>query len=174
MKHLLYFLILVPSFLFAQEGSVIIKEGVPKDLEASKLILLKHEKIQVTANKKDGKEAKYLYLRQSNHNQVVEEANAKLLGAAMEYPYGYALATRSSYEPLLKAGYKYVLDSQAYEYENLYSQPNEGELIIYEYFIRDIENNIAYKVFELDEMKIYDSKLLIKKLNRAVHKAENK
>jgi len=173
MKYLVYIIFCtLPSFLFAQEA--IIKEGIPKDLESSKLIILKHEKIKVTADKKVGKEAKYLYLRQTNHNQITDEANEKLLGAAMEYPYEYALATRSSYEPLLKAGYKYVLDSQAYEYDNLYEQPKEGELIIYEYFIRDIENNIAYKVFELDEMQIYDSKALIKKLNKAIHKARTK
>ena len=172
MKRLLYLLLVLPTIVFSQEEETTIKEGAPGDLKDQKIIIFKHEKIEVTANKKDGKEAKYLYLRQTNHNKVVDEANMKLQGAAMEYPYEYALSTKSAYEALLKAGYKYILDSRAYNYENLSTQPNEGELIVYEYFLRDMENRIAYKVFELDEMKIYDSKLMIKKLNKAIKKVE--
>mgnify|MGYP007095013551 CR=1 FL=1 len=172
MARILTLLLLLPAMVFSQEAETVVKEGAPSDLKEEKIIILKHSKIEVTADKKGGREAKYIYLRQTNHNQVVGEANEKLAEAAMEYPYGYAIASKSSYEALLKAGYKYVLDSKAYDYEHVSVQPNEGELIIFEYFLRDIANNVAYKVFELDEMKIYDSKLLIKKLNKAVRKAE--
>ena len=170
MKRLLYLFLFLPVVVFSQEGETTIKEGAPEDLKDQKIIIFKHEKIEVTANKKEGKQAKYLYLRQTNHNKVVDEANMKLQGAALEYPYEYALSSKSAYEALLRAGYKYILDSRAYDYENLLTQPNEGELIVYEYFLRDIGNRIAYKVFELDEMQIYDSKLLIKKLNKAIKK----
>lgn len=171
MKALLLIL-LFPLALFSQEGETIIKEGAPKDIKTEKIIILKHESIKVTADKKASREAKYIHLRQTNHNKVIHEANTKLEGALLQYPHGYAISSRSAYKPLLKAGYKYVLDSQAYTYEHVSVQPNEGELIVFEYFLRDIENNIAYKVFELDEMKIYDSKLLVKKLNKAVKKVE--
>lgn len=166
MKKIVFFLFLAPFIALTQEH--IFVEGIPKDLENEKIIILKHEKVDVTANKKDGREAKYLYQRQTSHNKVIQEANLKLKGAALSYPYGYAIASKSTYESLLPAGYKYVLQSSAYSYDNLKSQPEEGELIVYEYFIHDVENNLAYKVFELDEMKIYDFKLIIKKLNKAI------
>ena len=168
MRILIFSLFYLPTLLFSQD--YIIKEGVPKDLDQYKIIFFKHEKVEVTADKEDGAQGKYLYLRQTNHNEVIKEANEELEAAAMKYPLGYAISTKSAYEPLLKAGYKYILTSNAYNYDNLSKQPEEGVLIIYEYFIQDLTSNIAYKVFELDEMQIYHSKLMIKKLNNAVKK----
>jgi len=168
MKALLISLSLLPLFLFAQEPTY--KKGVPNDLSTEKIIFLEHEPVKVTANKKDGKAAKYLYLRQTNHNNVVEESNKKLSGAALSYPYEYAITTPSTYPSLIKAGYKYVLRSNVYNYTHLKSQPEEDELIVFEYFIHDVKNNIAYKVFQMDEMKVYDTKMMIKRLNKAVKK----
>ena len=168
MKYLTLLIILIPAFLFSQETTI--KKGVPEDLNQSKLIILKHEQIEVKVTSDDKKEEKYLLLRQNNHNKVSKESNAKLLGASSEYPFEYDLAYKSEYKPLIDSKCKYILDSSVYNNENISTQPNEGELIVYEYFIRDIENNIAYKVFELDEMKVYDSKLIIKKLSKAVKK----
>lgn len=168
MKFILLLAFLFPALSFAQD--YIIKEGVPHDLNESKIIFLSHEKIKVTAVKDSSSQQAYLHLRQTNHNDVIKEANDKLEVAALDYPFAYAISTKSSFEPLVKAGYKYLLVSRAYSYENLLVQPNEGELIIYEYFIRDLTANLVYKVFELDEMKVYDSKLMIRKLNRKVKK----
>lgn len=69
---------------------------------------------------------------------------------------------------MAKAGYKYVLQSAVYKYDNLKGQPKDNELIVYEHFIYDMQNNIAYEVFRLDEMKVYDFKLVMKKLLRAI------
>jgi len=168
MKFILALVFTLPFMSFAQEMKVV--EGLPPDLEKSKIIFFKHEKIKITADKKSGSEGKYLHERQTNHNKVIQEANQKLNIATFDYPYDYAISSKSVYKPLLKAGYKYILDSKAYSYENLKTQPNEGELIIYEYFIIDPVKKKAYKVFELDEMKIYDSKLMIKKLSKAIKK----
>jgi len=52
------------------------------------------------------------------------------------------------------------------------AQPPEDELLVFKYFIFDMQNNIAYEVFRLDEMKVYDFKLVIKKLNKAIKAAE--
>jgi len=161
--------ILIPCFVHSQDYQI--KEGVPTDLDTFKIIFFKHQKIDVKADREDGARGKYLHLRQTNHNQVIKEANEKLIAAASDYPFGYAISTIDAYKPLVKAGYKYILTSKAYQYENLYKQPEEDVLIIYEYFIVDLTQNVAYKVFELDEMKVYDSKLMIKKLNREVKKA---
>ncbi|MBL4708444.1 MAG: hypothetical protein JKY48_08415 [Flavobacteriales bacterium] len=166
MKFLLVSLFVLPSLLFAQEPTY--TKGIPNDLAKEKIIFLEHEKIPVTADKKDGKAAKYILLRQTNHNKVINESNLKLQGAALAYPYEYGIATPSTYPSLAKAGYKYVLRSNVYSYKHLEGQPNEDELLIFEYFIHDIENNIAYKVFQMDEMKVYDSKMMIRKLNRAI------
>ena len=166
MKNLLFFLILLPLGAFAQE--TILMKGIPGDLEDEKIIFLEHEKVDVTADKKDSKEAKYLYLRQTNHNKVISDANIKLRGAALSYPYKYAIASPSTYEALQKAGYKYVFQSNVYKYDHLKTQPEEGELVVFTYYIFDAEKNIAYEVFELDEMKIYDFKAVIRKLNKAI------
>lgn len=144
--------------------------GVPKDLDQHKLIILKHMSIKVSANPKESKAQKYVYHRQKTHNKVIDESNQELAAAALAYPFEYALATQSSYKTLVPAGYKYVLISQVYKNEYLENHPEESELIVFEYFILDVESNIAYKIFELDEMKVYDSKMLIRKLNKEIKK----
>lgn len=166
MKLLLVALITLPAFLFAQEPTF--KKGIPDDLDKEKIIFLEHEPIEITADPKESKQSKYVYRRQENHNRVIEESNIKLQGAALSYPYEYAITTPSTYKSLVKAGYKYVLKSNVYNYEHLMKQPTEDVLIVFEYFIHDVEKNIAYKVFQMDEMKVYDGRLLIKKLNRAI------
>ena len=109
-----------------------------------------------------------MYERQTNHNEVIKQSNSKLKGAALQYPYEYAITTSSTYLSLAKAGYKYVLQSAIYKYDKLEGQPTDNEPVVYEYFIYDMENNIAYEVFRIDEMKVYDFKLIIKKLNKAI------
>lgn len=167
MKPLLIFLLTFPVLCFTQEP--IFKDELPKDLDTEKIIFLKHEEIKIKPLE-SGAASRYLHLRQSNHNKVIEESNEKLNVAALQYPFKYAISSLSSYEPLLKAGYKYVLQSRVYNYEHLQDQPKEDELIVFEYFIFDTHKNIAYKVFEMDEMKVYDSKLMIKRLNKALKK----
>ncbi len=142
------------------------KDGLPNDLDKEKLIILKHDKVKVTGDKNGKKADRYLHLRQSNHNKVLQESNKKLVVAALEYPFQYAFATKKSYKNLIPAGYKYVLISQVYENEHLKKEQTQDELIVFEYFLLNVEENIAYKVFELDEMKVYDSKLMIKRLNK--------
>lgn len=166
MKYFVFFLFLLPLTLLAQEPTF--KKGIPDDLDKEKIIFLQHEAIKVTADKKGSKADKYLYERQTNHNNVIEESNLKLTGAALEYPYEYAITTPSTYMSLAKAGYKYVLQSAVYKYDYLKGQPKDNELIVYDYFIYDMQNNIAYEVFRLDEMKVYDFKLVMKKLLRAI------
>ena len=168
MKAIFALLLFIPFFSISQEPTFF--NGLPDDLDQEKIIFLEHEKIKVTADKKNGKEEKYLHLRQTNHNSVIEESNTKLKGAALQYPFKYAFATPSTYESLLKAGYRYVLQSRVYSYEHLKTQPKEGELIVFEYYIFDTQKNVAFKAFELDEMKVYDSKLLMKRLTKALRK----
>lgn len=167
-KQLIFLFFLSPLLIIAQP---VIKKGLPNDLDKERIIFLKHEKVEVLADKKAGKQQKYLHLRQTNHNKIIEEANDELVVAAMDYPFGYAISSLSKYESILQAGYKYVLISNSYKNEHVMVQPNEGELIVFEYFILDVEGDVAYKAFELDEMKVYDSKLLIRRLNKAIKKA---
>ena len=157
------FLLIISSFslLKAQETTII--DGFPKDLDKEKIIFLKHEPINITANPKESKAEKYVYLRQKNHNKVIEESNKKLVVAALQYPYSYALGTESSYFDLAKSGYKYVLISQVYKNDHLKKHPDEDVLIVFEYYMLDLQKNLAYKVFELDEMKVYDSKMMMRK-----------
>ena len=170
MNKIFFLLFFLPIAVLAQEPTF--KKGIPDDLDKEKIIFLKHEPIKVTARKKSKKAEKYLYERQTNHNKVIEESNQILKGAALAYPFEYAITTPSTYISLAKAGYKYVLQSSVYKYDHLQDQPTEDELVVFTYFIYDMENNIAYEVFHLDEMKVYDFKLIIKRLKRAIKAAK--
>lgn len=164
MKQFLFILLIFPLFLIAQEPTF--KKGLPDDLDKEKIILLEHEPIELTVFEKKTKSSKYILSRQENHNKIIEQSNVKLKGAALEYPFEYAITTPSTYLSLAKAGYKYVLQSSVYTYKHLKQQPSE--LIVFEYFIYDMQNNIAYEVFRIDEMKVYDFKLIMRKLNKAI------
>ena len=113
-----------------------------------------------------------MYGRQNNHNEVIKQSNWKLKGTALQYPYEYTITTPSTYLSIPKAVYKYVLQSAVYKYDQLKGQPTDNELVVYEYCIYDMGNNIAYEVFRIDEMKVYDFKLIIKKLNKAIKAAK--
>ena len=164
MKQSLLILLIFPLFLTAQEPTF--KKGLPEDLDREKIILLEHEPIELSIFEKKTKSSKYILRRQKNHNEIIEQSNLKLKDAALEYPFEYTITTPSTYLPLAKAGYKYVLQSSLYTYRHLKQQPIE--LIVFEYFIYDMQNNIAYEVFRIDEMKVYDFKLIMRKLNKAI------
>jgi hypothetical protein len=167
-KILSVLLFSIPMLLMAQSTRVV--KGLPSDLDSEKIIFFKHEKVDVTADRNGDDQDEYVHLRQTNHNKVIKEANEELTVAAMDYPFDYAISTKSKHEPLLAAGYRYILDSRVYANKHLTDQPGEDELIVFEYFIVDTQNDVAYKAFELDEMKVYDSKMLIRRLNRALMK----
>jgi len=164
MKQSLLILLIFPLFLTAQEPTF--KKGLPEDLDREKIILLEHEPIELSIFEKKTKSSKYILRKQKNHNQIIQQSNLKLKDAALEYPFEYAITTPSTYLSLAKAGYKYVLQSSVYTYKHLKQQPLE--LIVFEYFIYDMQNNIAYEVFRIDEMKVYDFKLIMRKLNKVI------
>ncbi|MDA9312777.1 hypothetical protein N9515_03210 [Vicingaceae bacterium] len=141
-------------------------------MDKEKIIFLEHEPVKLSEFEERTKSTEYILERQENHNRILEQSNRKLQIAAMEYPFEYAITTPSTYFSLAEAGYKYVLQSNVYKYNHLMTQPPEGELLVFEYFIFDMQNNIAYEVFRLDEMKVYDLKLVIKKLNKAIKEAK--
>lgn len=165
MMRFLFLMLFIPLVSFSQ---VQILNGLPTDLDKEKIIFLQHEPMKITINPKESRANKYIYHRQKTHNRVIDEANQELLTAAMSYPFKYALASFSSYKKLKDAGYKYVLYSTVYKNDYLKKHPEEDELIVFEYFILDMEQDLAYKLFEMDEMKVYDSKMLMRKLNRAL------
>lgn len=164
MKKFWLALLFLPFLLSAQEFTL--EEGLPDDLHQEKVIFLKHQAIEVTFDPEKGSAEEYLHLRQVNHNEVIEEANNELEKFAKRYPFEYTISNQSDYKTLVLEGHKYVLESEVYDYDHLYRHPEEDELIVFEYFLIDLYNAKAYKVFELDEMKVYDAKLLIRKLSR--------
>ncbi len=170
MKTLLILFLFVAIAGFSQEPTF--KKGIPADLDKEKIIFLKHEPIKLSVFEEQTKSTEYILERQENHNRVLQQSNDKLKVAAMEYPFHYAITTPSTFFSLAKAGYKYVLQSSVYKYEHLMTQPPEDELVVFEYFIFDMQNNIAYEVFRIVEMKVYDFKLVIKKLNKAIEAAK--
>ncbi len=154
-----------PIGMLAQEK--IINEGVPADLDKETLIILKHEAIEVGTEEESESTRKYVIRRQENHNRVLLEFNAELEEAAEKlYPFQYILAFPSEIDSLMKNGHKYVLYSNAYVYDYLKGQPVEGELIVFGYYIKNQTGNEVFQTFELDEMKIYDAKMIMRKLRR--------
>lgn len=163
--RIVFLLFFLPLFGHSQ---VQILNGLPTDLDKEKIIFLQHEPMKITVDPKNSRADKYVHHRQKNHNRVIDEANQELLTAAMSYPFKYALASYTTYEKLKDAGYKYVLYSNVYKNDYLKKHPEADALIVFEYFILDMENDLGYKVFEMDEMKVYDSKMLMKRLNKAL------
>lgn len=168
MKFFYSLFLIFPLFLSAQEFTL--AEGLPDDLKTEKVIFLAHQAIEVTFNPENGKAEEYLHLRQINHNEVIEEANEELEKYAKRYPFGYIISNNSEYKELVLNGYKYVIESKVYDYDHLNRHPEEDELIVFEYFLIDLYNGKAYKVFELDEMKVYDAKLFIRKFSKVLKK----
>lgn len=166
MKKIWLALLFFPFSLSAQDFTL--EEGLPNDLNQEKIIFLKHQAIEVTFNPEESKAEEYLHLRQINHNEVIEEANNELEKFAQRYPFEYTISNQSDYKELVLKGHKYVLESEVYDYDHLNRHPEEDELIVFEYFLIDLYNGKAYKVFELDEMKVYDAKLLIRKFSRVL------
>jgi hypothetical protein len=160
-------LLLVASITFSQE----IKKGIPADLMHEKIIFLYHSPVEVKNEEITEAGREYMDERQTNHNRVIVEFNRELEEAATSYPYGYSLAEVGTYPALLGSGHKYILYSSLYTYDYIKNHPEEDELIVFEYFIKDLDNQEIYKVFELDEMKIYDAKLIMRRLNREIRKS---
>ncbi len=159
-------LIILPLLSIAQREY----EGLPDDLNEQKLILLNYEPININEKKPEGEEEKYIRRRKKLHNRAVEQANEYLRTSAIEYPFKYAIAGHSSYEKLVGAGYKYVLESNCFDNERLMKSPESGILLIYDFYIKDLTTGDIYILFHLDEMKVYDYRLIMKKLNKLVKK----
>ena len=168
--YIIFFTLLIPFLSIGQKTKV--SEGVPPDLNASKLIILKHATISTGSEAEDKRTRKYVIQRQENHNRISEEFNKELEEAAKKYyPFEYILAFPSEIDSLMKLGYKYVLFSNVYDYEHLADQPPEGELLVFGYYIKDQELKNVFTLYEIDEMKVYDAKMMIRKLNKEAKKA---
>lgn len=159
------FIFLSSIKLWSQEA--ISMDGLPEGLKTEKLIILKHESIEIGTEEEDEKSKKYVLQRQENHNKVLAEFNTELEAASSSYPFESSLAFPSEIKSM-SSNYRYVLYSSVYEYEFLKSQPKEGELIIFSYFIKDTNTGTMYPLFEMDEMKIYDAKMMMKKLKKKI------
>lgn len=167
MKWLMSLLLMLPILLLGQEAKVI--EGLPSDLNTEKLIFLQHEPMKVGTEEENQKTKEYVIQRQENHNRVAKEFNTELAIALNEsYPFDYEIAFPSTYDSLLTAGAKYVLFSNNYTYDYLRNQPAEDELLVFGFFIKDQGSTTIYTLFELDEMKVYDAKMIVKKLMKQV------
>jgi hypothetical protein len=163
---ILLIVLLAPLLLSAQREY----QGLPDDLDEHKLILLNYEPINISEEKPEGEEQKYIQTRKKLHNKAVDQANEYLRTSAIEYPFKYAIAGHSSYEKLVGAGYKYVLESNCFDNERLMKSPESGILLVYDFYIKDLTTGDIYILFHLDEMKVYDYRLIMKKLNKLVKK----
>ena len=168
-KAILISILLTPFLVNAQ---VEIINGVPEDITDSKIIFLRHEKIEIGTDEENEAAKEYIILSQNTHNEATEEYNKNLDIASKQYPYSHTISSPSAYLSLKDQGYKYVLDSELFKYEHLRSQPEEDALIVFEYYLRDLTSEKLYAVFEIDEMMVYDAKLVIKKLNKALEKSQ--
>ncbi len=154
-------------------------DGLPDDLNTSKVIFLKYDMVKVDA--KDRKAEYY----QKKHNKNVPDANAELAEAAKKYPFEYTIASRKDIEKLKGEGYKYVLDSQAYinmaagfrqdESHSITQGQTRIKTIIanyYQLYFEEIGANTAYVVSEkLTENQLYFPKFV---MNNMVLKSVNK
>lgn len=166
-KYLAILVLIVLPFIAAAQREY---KGLPDDLDKNKIIFLNYEPINISDGKPKGEEEKYIYTRKKQHNKAVEQANEYLKTAAIDYPFNYAIAGHSTYENLVSAGYKYVLECNSFDNERLMTSPESGVLLIYDFYIKDLTTGDVYVLFDLDEMKVYDYRLIMKKLNKLVNK----
>ena len=164
-----FVLALIPVIGFAQKEF----KGIPEDLDQHKIIFLNYEPVNVSSEKPKSKEDRYIRDRKEQHNMATEQANDYLRTAALDYPYKYAIAKYSSYESLVEAGYKYVLLCNCFDNQRLMKSPESGVLLIYDFYIKDLTTGDIYLLFDLDEMKVYDYRLVMKKLNKLISKSED-
>ncbi len=162
----LSFLSFLSISVFAQKEY----NGLPDDLREQKIIFLNYEPINIPEERPKGEVEKYIFTRKKQHNRAAEQANNYLRTSAIEYPFKYAIAGHDSYTKLVGAGYKYVLESNSFDNERLMESPESGILLIYDFYIKDLTTGDIYLLFKLDEMKVYDYRLIIKKLNKLVKK----
>lgn len=158
--------VLLPLFAAAQREY----KGLPDDLNDQKIIFLNYEPISISDENAKGDVEKYILTRKKQHNKATEQANDYLKVAAINYPFKYALASHSSYENLVSAGYKYVLECNSFDNERLMTSPESGVLLIYDFYIKDLTTGDIYILFHLDEMKVYDYRLIMKKLIKLTNK----
>lgn len=160
--------LLLTSFVgYAQEEY----KGIPEDLAQEKIIFLNYEPINISDERPRSKEDRYIRERKEQHNMAAEQANDYLRTSALDYPYKYAIANHSTYKNLVEAGYKYVLECNCFNNERLMKSPESGVLLIYDFYIKDLTTGDIYLLFDLDEMKVYDYRLVMKKLNKLVNKS---
>lgn len=168
--QLFVFYLFFPFSLLAQK---IITDSIPSDLAEEKVIFLKFDKVNLSEIDSTDKGNPYVLERQQRHNNIIEGVNADFEIQAKEYINPYKFSTLKKYKQAEFADCKYVLISRAYDNKHLVDHPEEDILIVFEYFLLDKQNMIAYKMFELDEMKVYDNKLIIKKFNKRISKFNN-
>jgi hypothetical protein len=159
---LLPFSFLAASFtFFIQDDPVKFIDGLPADLNKSKVIFLRYDSVEINA---EDKKAVYY---QKKHNKNVPDANKDLAEALKKYPYEYIVASRKDIDALKAKGYKYVLDSQAYKnmaYGFRQDQSSKSAIISYEYklYFQDLVTNDAYVVSkELTENQLYFPKYVV-------------
>ncbi len=143
-------------------------KGLPDDLENNKIIFLSYNPVSVDKSAATTKEEKYIALRKEKHNDATKQANEYLKMSALDYPFRYALGNVDRYLPLVNAGYKYVLECNCFHNDRLNYQPEADVLLQYDFYVRNLTNNDVYFLFKLDEMKIYDYRLIMRKFNNLV------
>jgi len=126
-------------------------EGIPADLNVSKVIFLKYETISLPSQKPEGRIRRIQYAKQEAHNKKVPKANADLEDAAKNYPFDYTIATRKDIEKLASQGYKYILDCETFEnMRNGFRQDQSTRTTItvylYKLYLRDMKSNTLFVV----------------------------
>ena len=145
-------------------------EELPKDLNTSKVIFLRYDSVTVDAKDKT---AKYY---QQKHNRNVPAANKELAEAAKKYPFEYTIASRKNLDNLKSKGYKYVMDSEAFQNMSVgfrqdyniisYGETRTKTAVSYHYklYFKDMEKNVAYIISEkLTENQLYFPKYVMNK-----------
>ena len=157
------------------EGELKFVDGLPDDLNKSKVIFLKYDMVTV-----DAKDKQAVYY-QKRHNKNVPDANKELIEAAKKYPFEYIIASRKDIEKLKGEGYKYVLDSEAFQNMSRGFRQDESHSSTttktitanyYYLYFEEIGKNTAYVVSDkLSENQLYFPKyvmnnMVLKKVNK--------
>ena len=142
-------------------------EGLPDDLNTTKVIFLKYEQIEGDPNIPYAQRK-----RNKERNALSLQANKELKLRAYDYPFDYKISDRSTYYNLVEEGYKYVLENDmmnAYNYGEVVSAGG-GRIFASSMYLKDLKTGKRFELFVIKQDMVYDYDKIMKLFIKMVEK----
>jgi hypothetical protein len=156
------------SFCHAQKTKKY--EGVPDDLDKSKIVFVRHDSATIQPNAKGWAEKSSNKFK-TYYNKIIPKSNKQLEDKAKNYPFEYIIADRGDLPKLKEQGYKYVLYCDCFDsYREGMPKAHYKMSVYYPVYLMDMNTQEIYvhddmsEVFTMSYDKIID--YFIKKVKK--------